>query len=146
MKDGQKTNAKVLPGTSKERQRTRPRSQSSWVPVEGDKIPSETLTVQYGYVPLKDQIERMIRAGKELDAFRKEYYDFGDEREIPAGFDDPTRKPGFDPVDAYQYMRQLARKVKAREKQIAAQATAAQEAIAKDSAKPKEEQANKPEK
>jgi len=136
MKDGQKGNAKVLPGTAKTR--TRPRSQASWIPQEGDRIPSETPVVQYGYVPVKDQIERMIRAGKELDAYRKEYYDFGDDREIPSNFDDPTKAPGFDPVDAYQYMRVLARKVKAREKQIQQQQEEAKRVVAKETAENKQ--------
>jgi hypothetical protein len=108
----------LVPDEKTARRRT-PISQASYVPAQGDTIPTETLVVQYGYVPLKAQIERMIQAGKELDAFRKEYYDFGDEREIPSEYEDPTRAPGFDMSEAYAYMRVLAKRIKEREKQIA---------------------------
>jgi len=95
--------------------RTRPYSQKTWFPPEGDTIPTETLVVQYGYIPMKAQIERMIQAGRELDVYRKEYYDFEDDREIPEGFEDPTRSPNYDPVDGFADMRILARKIKAKE-------------------------------
>ena len=44
-----------------------------------------------GYIPADVQIMRMIDAGRRLDNFRRENFDFGSEEEVEDDFIDPTR-------------------------------------------------------
>jgi len=59
-----------------------------------------TITESAGYIPPKKQIENLINAGKRLQAWRKEMYDFPDSENVDDAFEDPTRGPGFDLADA----------------------------------------------
>jgi hypothetical protein len=66
-----------------------------------------TITEQAGYIPPRIQIENMINAGKRLDQYRKEMYDFPPDAEVPDDFEDPTRNPGFDMADATKLAREI---------------------------------------
>ena len=44
-----------------------------------------------GYIPADVRIMRMIDAGRRLDNFRRENFDFGSEEEVEDDFIDPTR-------------------------------------------------------
>ena len=66
---------------------------------EGEMNDGSTMTEQT-YIPLKDQIEAMLLAGRQLEAYRKELYDFSPEEDVDEGFDDPTRYQGWDAADA----------------------------------------------
>lgn len=61
-----------------------------------------SVTDRKGYIPAKSQIEGMMLAGQRLDAYRRTLYDFDYEDDIPDGYTDPTRAPGFDVIDAEQ--------------------------------------------
>ena len=53
-----------------------------------------------GYIRAEDQITAFIDAGRRLDEYRREMYDFGDGEEVPDDFIDPTRSGSFDLADA----------------------------------------------
>ena len=68
-----------------------------------------------GYIPAKTKIESLIQAGARLIQSRKEQYDY------PPGTDvtgdepmDPTRRPGFDMVDASIMEKALEARIEAR--------------------------------
>lgn len=86
-----------------------------------------SITEQAGYVPPKIQIEQMMFAGQKLQAFRAEMFDFakGNDGDI-----DPTRHPGLDLAEATQLGRDLAIRMKERQKRKNAEKLAA-EAIEK---------------
>ena len=67
-----------------------------------------------GYIPADVQIMRMIDAGRRLDNFRRENFDFGSEEEVEDDFIDPTRSPGFDMSDASQLAKSVGRNGKKR--------------------------------
>ena len=74
----------------------------------------ESKVEKTGYVPAKTQIENMIMAGRRLNAYRAEQYDFtGEENdEEEDNFEDPTRSPNFDIADASSIQKVLERKFK----------------------------------
>ena len=59
-------------------------------------------TEQAGYISPQRQIENMILAGRRLDQFRKDQFDFESEDEIDEELSDPTRSGNFDMADATQ--------------------------------------------
>lgn len=65
----------------------------------GEPGSSYTLTEQV-YIPVKDQIEEMLLAGRMLDAYRKELYHFGPDEEVDEEFEDPTLHPSYDAAQA----------------------------------------------
>lgn len=75
---------------------------------KGPNYPPKTVyepstTEQAGYRSTRQQVEKMIRAGEQLIAARREEFHFGaDDDQIPEGFFDPTVDPGFDRVDAFE--------------------------------------------
>ena len=90
----------------------------------------ESITEQ-AYMPALAQIEGLLAAGRRLDDFRREMWDFESEDKIDWDFQDPTRNPGFDPADGSQMAIQVAKRMKARmnaEKAEKDAAIAAQEA------------------
>jgi hypothetical protein len=97
--------------------------QENYVPVEGDKMSTETLTEQAGYIPANIQVERLILAGQRLDAFNKAMYDFEDEDQSVWDFNDPTRDPNYDMADASQSLQDLAARYKKAEKEAKEKST-----------------------
>lgn len=83
---------------------------------------SKSETEQAGYIPPKQQIEQMILAGRRLDDFRKEQFDFDSEEEIDEELYDPTRSVNFDLADATQM--QIAVKQSLTEQAVTASKTA----------------------
>lgn len=60
----------------------------------------ELLVEVAGYVPAKKQIENLLFAGKRLDEFRRNEYEFQEGEQVPPDYIDMTRTPNFDVVDA----------------------------------------------
>jgi hypothetical protein len=86
-------------------------TQYNHVPALPEENSGEVVTEQAGYVPPKYQIEQMMAAGQRLADYREEMFDSLD-GDIPDDFDDPTRRPGFDLVDAGEIMSGVRSKVK----------------------------------
>jgi len=92
-------------------------------------VSSETMTETHGYISTKNQIEKMLQMGRNLDEYRKGVYEFGAEDPIPEHHYDRTRAPNFDMADATQMARNLDAKGK-QAKKLADQAKA--ERLAKE--------------
>jgi hypothetical protein len=65
----------------------------------------EVLVETAGYLSVEQQIENLILAGRRLEDWRADHFDYYDS--LPKGFDDtairdPTREPNFDMADAHQ--------------------------------------------
>ena len=69
-----------------------------------------SITEQAGYQTGKQQVEKLLRAGYNLEMARREMYHFDYGEEIPEGFFDPTVDPGFDRIDAFENMQDLRHK------------------------------------
>lgn len=65
-----------------------------------------SITETAGYLPAHVQIENLIDAGRRLDAYRKEAYEFPD-GVVPPDYVDPTRSPGFDMADGTRIGREV---------------------------------------
>lgn len=65
-----------------------------------EKISQKSKTEQYGYVSTRQQVERMMAAGVTLADFRKQLYDWDDEKDVDESLSDPTRSKSFDLADA----------------------------------------------
>jgi hypothetical protein len=87
-------------------------TQYNSVPAEPEVNTGEIVTEQAGYVPPKFQIEQLLAAGQRLADYREEMFDFTGDEEVSDDFDDPTRRPGFDLVDAGEIMQGVRSKVK----------------------------------
>lgn len=74
-------------------------------------VDSKSKTETAGYIPADVQILRLIEAGKRLDAYRKEAYDFNPDEEVPDDFIDPTRSGSFDLADASIARRAMRRRM-----------------------------------
>lgn len=72
----------------------------------------EIITERAGYLDTRRQVESIINAGKQLVAYREAYYDSNEQGEIPEGFSDPTREPGYDRIDAYRDAQRTAAALK----------------------------------
>jgi hypothetical protein len=72
----------------------------------------ERITESAGYIPAKIQIENMILAGKRLADYRSEMYDYESDEEDDDEMMDPTRRPGYDMVDAQRDAEMLERRIK----------------------------------
>lgn len=59
----------------------------------------ERLVETAGYVPIQAQIAQFINAGKRLQDYRNTF-DFDAGKPIPEDFIDPTKRKGFDIIDA----------------------------------------------
>lgn len=71
-----------------------------------DPLEKGTQTEQYGFIPLRTQVERMKIAGRTLADFKKGMtYDYESDQEVPEDVNDPTRNPGFDVADASMLAR-----------------------------------------
>lgn len=92
-----------------------------------EELSSKTVVETAGYVSAERRIMSLIRAGQQLDSFRKEQFDFADGQEIDENFYDPTREPGYDLADASMALNDLNNKQQAKELEKASQT--AQEAL-----------------
>lgn len=70
-------------------------------------VDKERITEQAGYIPPQVQIMQFIQAGKRLNDFRKDQYDFDGSVDPDMSLEDPTREPNFDLADAAQ-LQQIA--------------------------------------
>jgi len=92
------------------------------LPIEHDEVNSEEdLLDADGYIPAQTQVENLLLAGRNLEEYRREMYEYPDgvkEDDPPM---DPSRRRGFDPVDAQHIMQDVRRKLdeakKAKKKQ-----------------------------
>lgn len=91
---------------------------NGYKPDAGEKIAGKRITESAGYVPAKIKIEEMMQAGQRLAQYRAENYDFppGVEVKDEDEFYDPTRSPGFDPVDAQNLSQDALNRLKASSK------------------------------
>lgn len=80
-----------------------------------EELSSKTVVETAGYLSAERRIMSLIRAGQQLDSFRKEQFDFADGQEIDENFYDPTREPGFDLADASMALNDLNNKQQAEE-------------------------------
>lgn len=80
-----------------------------------EKLSSELLTEQAGYVPPKIQIENMILAGRRLNEARLNQFDFPNEESIDENASDPTRSGNFDLADASQMYFDAVERLSAQE-------------------------------
>lgn len=62
-----------------------------------------------GYIPIQAQIAQFINAGKRLEDYRKQY-DFGMGQPVPEDFIDPTKRKGFDIIDAQNLVNEIKQK------------------------------------
>lgn len=60
----------------------------------------EKLVETAGYMTAQQRIEAIMNAGKRLESWRKEQFDFDDK--IDENFYDPTRSKNYDLADAFQ--------------------------------------------
>lgn len=82
------------------------RTKWNGTPFEGEKNSGEVKVEKAGYIPTRQQIDRMILAGRRLNEYREENYD----QIINSGKDyhnddvqiDPTRRKDYDLADATQ--------------------------------------------
>lgn len=86
--------------THYERERSKPEVNSREIIVE-----------TAGYIPAKQRIESIIRAGERLKVYRKEQFDFNEK--IDEDFSDPTRSKNYDLADATAAQQYLDQKSKA---------------------------------
>lgn len=93
------------------------------------------LVERAGYIPAKARVESMLAAGQRLVAFR-EGYEFGSEKEVPHGYHDPTRDPGFDLADASAARTRLAALAAERARHRNEERKAAEAAAARAAAPP----------
>lgn len=110
-----------------------------WMQDEGEHNCGETIVDPSGYIPAKNRIENLLRAGERLDAYRRELYDYSPDDEDD-GFVDPTRSPGFDPSDASKISREAMERIRTAqaastvktETEAHSEASAASDAVSKE--------------
>lgn len=81
-----------------------------------------------GYVPPQKQVENLMIAGKRLEDYRREAYDFGYGEKADDNYVDPTRKPDFDLADASRLADESNKKLKEQADKINAETKAKKEA------------------
>lgn len=96
----------------------------------------ELLVEVAGYVPAKKQIENLLFAGKRLDEFRRNEYEFQDGEVIPPGYIDRTRTPNFDVVDGSRLTELFEKKKQEIDKLNAEKASEALQASKEEAEKP----------
>lgn len=87
-------------------------TQYTFVPDPGEENSGESIVDPSGYIPAKDRIENILRAGERLDAYRREMYHYGPDDEDD-GYEDPVMEPGFDPADASRMQREALSRLRA---------------------------------
>jgi len=68
-----------------------------------------------GYRSAEVQISEMLNAGQRLVDYRKQRYEFGGDEVVPADYQDPTRRPGFDMADASMLDKAVKESLKAKQ-------------------------------
>lgn len=68
----------------------------------GEDLDPTSKTEQAGYIPAQVQIERLMQAGKNLQNYRKDQYDFASDAPDDDSVHVPSRLPSFDMADASQ--------------------------------------------
>lgn len=88
---------------------------SVYIPDKGEVLDNTRITDSAGYVPAKQRIEEMIAAGQRLIDYRRGRYDFPPEVSDDEAllFEDPTRRPNFDVVDAVDLAEGAVARIKA---------------------------------
>lgn len=69
---------------------------------QGEKNFEKTKTVQSGWMPIALQVKRMEAAGMRLQAYKEAVYDFKFKVPVPDDANDPTRRKGYDMLDAWE--------------------------------------------
>ena len=90
--------------------------QSNYEDDGGVMLDNSSMTETDLYRSTEDIVNEMLRAGERLAQFRKEEFDY--EFEDYSTEEDPTRRPGFDPVDADRITDDLDVKLKNYERGI----------------------------
>lgn len=62
--------------------------------------PTLSIVETAGYIDTEERINAMLRAGQQLEDYRKALYHFGSDKEIIDDYVDPTVNPAYDVVDA----------------------------------------------
>jgi len=71
----------------------------------GEKPGTERMVETTGYRSTKQQVAEYMAAGLQLQNYRNQMYDFESEKDVDENYEDRTRKPGYDPADATQDLR-----------------------------------------
>lgn len=74
----------------------------------------ERLIEKAGYIPAQRRIENLILAGQRLSDFRKEQFDFHEQKDIDEDFYDPTRKKSLDLAEAFQMEQNVLNSIRAK--------------------------------
>lgn len=69
------------------------------------------ITETAGYISIKQQVENILRAGERLTEYRREHYDYGNEKEDDGETIDPLRNPNFDLADASEILSEQTEKI-----------------------------------
>lgn len=77
----------------------------------------EVLVETAGYVPARQKIMSFIEAGRRLQGFREDQFDFPEDK-IDESFIDPTRRKDFDRAQATQMQIELEEKIKRTKEEI----------------------------
>jgi len=91
----------------------------------------EKIVETSGYIPAKEQVEMLMRAGANLNAWRKEQYDFARKEDVDDNWEDVTRRPNFDRADATQINRQAKANIKQQKEDSKTKATEVTEKVEK---------------
>ncbi len=91
-------------------------SQGNYVAVEGDIMDEDNITEQAGYIPAKIQVERLIIAGKRLDEYKKEMYDFSPEDKVGDPEVIKVRDPNYDLADGFKDNEDVQGRLREQEK------------------------------
>lgn len=80
-----------------------------YVPSEPEENDGDYVTDPSGYIPIDQQVEMLVSAGEQLNAYRKTYFGYdGDDDSVDPDYD-PTTSLSFDEITA----QQMAEKVQA---------------------------------
>lgn len=94
------------------------RTQFSYIAPEGTVIDPESIVDDRGYLPVKQRVDRMIRAGERLMEYRREHYDYAPEEEDDGEFMDPLRSYGLDWTDIQSLQQESLDRIRARSHNI----------------------------
>lgn len=83
----------------------------------GEEFKTDSKTEPTGWMPVKLQVESLIKAGMNLRNYRMETYDFRSAEEIDDGFFNPVNVPNYDMVDASNDLDELIDGVKKRRRE-----------------------------
>lgn len=84
----------------------------AWYEEDGEFNSGESIVDPSGYIPAKARIENLIRAGEQLDSYRRELYHYGGDDEDDGQFMDPMNSPGLDPADVSRLNREAMQRLR----------------------------------